>query len=139
MNINAKKYLDVKSFLLLLVISALIYNSFISISGIVMQIKRGNFRSSEPGLQYSDFKESLSGVKEAGFVTNKDLSSEKNDGEFLMAQYILAPTVLDLNASRHKYNILDCTSEKHILFALKNLNARPIKINKYGKILAIKQ
>jgi hypothetical protein len=140
MNKTTKEYFNIKALLLLIAILVLAYSSFISITGVVMQIKTGNKRySTEPGLQYTDFKEALSGVRNAGFVTNKNLSSEKNDGEFLMAQSILAPTVLHLNASKYKYNVLDCTSKEHLLFALKSLNAQPVAINKYGKVLAIKQ
>ena len=139
MKLFSKNLINSKNIILFLSLSILTYNLFFLSAGIILQLKRNNLRSLEPGLQYSDFKEGLAGVRRAGFVTNKDLSPEKNDGEFLQAQYILAPTVLELNASKNKYNILDCTSKTHILYALKSLNAAPVQINKYGKILAIKQ
>ncbi|MBU4333770.1 MAG: hypothetical protein KKD07_04955 [Candidatus Omnitrophica bacterium] len=139
MTLTIKKILSFRSALLALSLIVLICNVFILIAGIFIQLKTENRNSFEPGLQFADLRDDLKGIREAGFVTNKDLSSENNDGHFLMAQYMLAPTVLDLNATKHKYNILDCTSKTHVLYALRSLNAAPLKTNKYGKILAVKR
>ncbi|OGX09355.1 MAG: hypothetical protein A2306_08960 [Omnitrophica WOR_2 bacterium RIFOXYB2_FULL_38_16] len=139
MTLTIKKILSFKSAILALSLIVLVCNIFILVTGIIIQLKTENKNSFEPGLQFADLKDDLNGVHEAGFITNKDLSSENNDGQFLMAQYMLAPTALDLNATKHKYNILDCTSKTHVLYALRSLNAAPLKINKYGKILAVKQ
>lgn len=139
MNNSMKKILNFKSAILMLASIVLICNVFLLLAGTFSNLNKENKYSYEPGLQFADLKDALKGVREAGFVTNKDLSSENNDGQFLMAQYMLAPTVLELNAVNNKYNVLDCTSETHIIYALKSLNALPLKINKYGKMLAVKQ
>lgn len=139
MNHTIKKILTFRSAILALSSIILICNVFLLLTGIFSHLKKDNKYRHEPGLQFADFKDALKGIRQAGFVTNKELSSENNDGQFLMAQYMLAPTVLELNASNNKYNILDCTSETHIVYALKSLGAAPLKINKYGKMLAVKQ
>ena len=139
MNQTIKKILNLRSAILAFASIILICNVFFLLTDILSHLKKENKYSYEPGLQFADFKDALKNIRQAGFVTNKDLSSENNDGQFLMAQYILAPTVLELNASNNKYNILDCTSETRILYALRSLGATPLKINKYGKILTVKQ
>src|SRR3989338_8725661 len=42
----------------------------------------------EPGTEYNDFKSVLAEIPRIGFLTDKDMSPERNDGQFLAAQYI---------------------------------------------------
>ena len=92
----------------------------------------------EPGAQFADFKDKIKGEKIVGYMTNRDSSPEKNDQEFLMAQYMLAPTVLDFNNSNHKFLILDYTSPIFLAYEIKNLNVRPVYDNKFDKVLAVR-
>jgi hypothetical protein len=89
------------------------------------------------GIQFADFIPLLKGETKIGYITNKDLSSESNDGQFLQAQYALAPIVLDLNGKSNKFNIIDCTDQRSIMYALQQTNSIPVKLNQYGKILSI--
>ncbi len=102
------------------------------------QQERQKTDSLEPGFQYADLKEGLQGVPIAGFLTGGNETAEGNDGQFMLAQYVLAPTVLDLNNTTHRYTILDCTTPQEALGMLKIINAKPVHVNAFGKILAEK-
>ena len=92
----------------------------------------------QPGAQFADFKEKIKGEQIVGYMTNRDSSPEKNDQEFLMAQYMLAPTVLDFNNSNHKFLILDYTSPIFLAYEIKEINARRVYDNKFDKVLAVR-
>lgn len=89
----------------------------------------------EPGLQFESFVPFLKGVEQAGYVTDKDMSRENNDGIYLQAQFFLAPTVLQLNAARPQHIIIDSTNLKFIISTMKYLNARRLTNNEYGQAL----
>ncbi len=92
-----------------------------------------------PGFPYADLKEKLRKVKHVGYLTNKDMSPEHNDGEFLRAQNMLAPTILDFNNADHPWTILNYTHESFVLYTLDKIGAVPIYANRYGKVLAVKK
>ncbi len=92
----------------------------------------------EPGREFADFREKLAEVKRVGFLTNKDMSSEGNDGQFLAAQYMLAPIILDLDNSSHPFTILDSTGLISSFDTMNKLGLEPAHINEYGKVLAKK-
>jgi len=93
----------------------------------------------EPGTEFADFKDKISGAKIVGFLTDKDMSSERNDGQFLGAQYMLAPMILDLNNPYHEFLILDYIDLSYSFEKIKELNAIYLYTNKYGKSLAKKK
>jgi hypothetical protein len=97
--------------------------------------KRNNLVTFEPGYQYGGLIPKLAGVKKIGFLTNKDVSPENGSEDFLQAQYILAPRILDLNNSNHEYNIFDYPESVYIFYMLKKLNAERITDNEYRKVL----
>jgi len=90
----------------------------------------------EPGHEHLDFKDFLGGAKEIGFLTDKDMSAEKNDGQFLKAQYALAPLLLDLNNPNHEFLIIDPTSIFSALEINQDLKADFVHVNGFNKILA---
>lgn len=89
-----------------------------------------------PGREFNDFQQPLDGITKAGFLTDKDMSPEKNDGMFLKAQYALAPLVLELGNAQHTYLILDYQNYLSALEAMQRYDAVPLAMNSYGKILA---
>ena len=93
----------------------------------------------EPGYQFNKFKSKLKGVKEIGYLTNKDLSREKNDGIFLQAQYFLAPTILKMNDPNHVLNILDYSNQVFLFYQIKSLHAIPLVDDLYGQVLILRQ
>lgn len=114
---------------------------FISINSLTSDIKEVAKLSKkhpiQPGFAFNNLKQNLKPFKTVGFLTSKDMSSEDNDGEFLMAQYALAPISLDLNTVR-KVNIISPTSKKDLMAILKKNNLRPLSVNKHGKTIAVK-
>ena len=99
-------------------------------------VKNGTDKHPEPGFEFAGFKEKLSGLKRVGFLTNKDMSPERNDGQFLGAQYMLAPVVLDLGNPRYRWVILDCTSLIPAFDMMQEIKAAPIDVNEHSKVLA---
>ncbi|OGX28269.1 MAG: hypothetical protein A2787_02290 [Omnitrophica WOR_2 bacterium RIFCSPHIGHO2_01_FULL_48_9] len=98
-----------------------------------------NLVFAEPGREFADLADDLQGVEKVGFLTDKDMSPEKNDGLFLQAQYRLAPTVLDLGNAQHPLLIFDCQNVLTAFDMMKELNAAPLHVNPYFKILAERQ
>ena len=90
----------------------------------------------EPGTEFKDFKNIIAGEKTVGFLTDKDMSPEQNDGQFLGAQYLFAPHILDLNNPNHHLLILDYIDYPAALKKIKEIGAVYIYTNVWGKILA---
>ena len=89
-----------------------------------------------PGYEFGDLRRKIpAAVSEIGFLTNKDMSPERNDGQFLAAQCMLAPIVLDLDNPHHEFIILDYTDIPTALNAMEKYNIQTLYINGYGKIL----
>ena len=102
-------------------------------------LHRQNALLLEPGIQYAAFKKPLEGVAAAGFLTNQDMSPEKNEGGFLQAQYILAPTILELNNPNHTYNILDFTDQIYVFYMIKKFNFKRVADTEWAKVLVKRQ
>ena len=92
--------------------------------------------SARPGEEFIEFRPYLAGITTIGFLTNKSITAEKNDGQFLKAQYILSPVVLDLQNSGYRFLLLDCTNLVIAFDTMQKINAVPILVNRYGKVLA---
>src|SRR6185436_11011443 len=92
-----------------------------------------------PGAQFEDIKKIVKNEKTIGYLTNRDITPEKNDQEFLQAQYILAPTILDLNNDNYRLLILDFTNPTFMLYKLKEIQAKPVYSNIYNKVVAIRR
>lgn len=92
-----------------------------------------------PGTPFEAFKDPLKEIPKVGYLTNKDMSEESNDGLFLMAQFELAPTILKLNEVDPKYNILDYSAPVYFLLSFKKLHAIPIRTSTYGMTLTERQ
>ncbi len=88
------------------------------------------------GAYFKDIKPILKGIEYVGYYTNRNLSIPENNKRYSQAQFVLAPTILDINNLNHKFVIIDCPDKSIIKKKLKQLQAVPIKINQYGIILA---
>ncbi|MFA5059569.1 MAG: hypothetical protein WC676_02980 [Candidatus Omnitrophota bacterium] len=99
---------------------------------------KGIIQFTEPGFEFARFKKYLKNERIIGFLTDKDMSSERNDGQFLSAQFALAPTVLDLNGLSHQFFIIDATNLVNASEMTKKLNLNPLHVNEHEKILAEK-
>jgi len=87
------------------------------------------------GYQFMGLENVFKDVRTVGYYTDKDLSQTLAIAQFEQAQYMLAPTVLDLNHTQYHWVIFDCTSTQIGLQAIKNLGFTPLKVN-HGIILA---
>lgn len=88
------------------------------------------------GFQFVGLENVFKDVRTVGYYTDKDLiSNTLANAQFEQAQYMLAPTVLDLNHTQYHWVIFDCTSPQVAMKAIQRLGLTPLKINR-GIILA---
>ncbi len=135
-----KKYLrllSIKTLPLLILFAALLFNSYTLYKETA---KSSKIRKVLPPIFYGNKFSALRGIftdiTEAGYYTDKNLDLKPHAAQFAQAQYMLTPTILDLNNTEHKYIIFDCTTEKIALKKIKEINAKPLKRSPFGIILA---
>ena len=87
------------------------------------------------GFQFMGLENIFKGVHTVGYYTDKDLGNRLAIAQFEQAQYMLVPTVLDLNNTQYRWVIFDCTSAQAALGAIQRLGFTPMKIRN-GIILA---
>jgi len=87
------------------------------------------------GYQFMGLESVFKDTRTIGYYTDKDLNNPLAIAQFEQAQYVLVPTVLDLNHTQYHWVIFDCTSPQTALEAIKNLNFTPMKMRN-GIILA---
>ena len=75
-------------------------------------------------------------VKYAGYYTDKSLDDGPAAARFAQAQYVLAPTILEFNATDHEFILFDCSREEIALQKIEEIKAVAVKRNKLGVILA---
>lgn len=134
------KFMRAQHILTAVLITGLLLHNLLDIARLYTKISQLNkdLIFNPPGREFTGFRERLAGIEKAGFLTDKNMSPEKNDGLFLMAQYALAPVMLDLGGTGHSHTILDCTNYFHALDLMKEADAAPVYTNDFGKILAVK-
>jgi len=89
------------------------------------------------GEKFAGLQELLAGERYVGYYTDKDLDVNKDAQQFAQAQYTLAPVILDLNNTQHRYILFDCTSPDVALRTMKQVGALPLRRNQFGIILAV--
>src|SRR5579863_7346525 len=87
------------------------------------------------GFQFMGLENVFKGIRTVGYYTDKDLQQPLAVAQFEQAQYMLVPTVLDLNHTQYRWVIFDCTSPQAAMEAIQHLGLTPLKIN-HGIILA---
>ena len=87
--------------------------------------------------QFVGLKKPFIGVARAGYYTDKNLDLPLVIAQFEQAQYILAPTVLEINTTGLPLVIFDCTSPQVAIAKIKELGLVPISASNTGLILAI--
>ena len=88
------------------------------------------------GYQFMGLESVFKDVRTVGYYTDKDLNNSLAIAQFEQAQYMLVPTVLDLNHTQYHWVIFDCTSPQAAMAAIKNLGFTPMKARN-GIILAL--
>jgi hypothetical protein len=87
------------------------------------------------GFQFMGLENVFKDIRTVGYYTDKDLTNPIAIAQFEQAQYMLVPTILDLNHTQYHWVIFDCTSPQVAMEAIKSLGLTPMKIN-HGIILA---
>ena len=88
------------------------------------------------GNQFMGLETVFKGVPKVGYFTDKDLTNTLAVAQYEQAQYMLAPTVLDINHTQWHWVIFDCTSPQIAMESIKHLGFIPLKMN-HGIVLAI--
>ena len=87
------------------------------------------------GYQFIGLENVFKNIHTIGYYTDKDLDNPWAIAQFEQAQYMLVPTVLDLNHTQYHWVIFDCTTPNVALNEIQRMGLTPLKINN-GIILA---
>ena len=134
MNLMKLKFIFILA--LLLVIAVNLSESFVDILNVYSQRRNNPFFFS--GYRFTGLEKTFKNIKYAGYYTDKNLDESSIAANFAQAQYILAPTILDLNAANHELILFDCSSQEIARQKIEEIKAIPLKRNKFGVILARK-
>ncbi len=89
------------------------------------------------GYQFNGLDEFTKDISHIGYYTDLDIETDTAASKmFAHAQYMLAPSILDLNNTDHDYILFVCSNEKVAWQKIKEVKALPLRRNKYGMILA---
>lgn len=88
------------------------------------------------GAKFLGISHVLRSETRVGYMTDKDLDDRIAAMQFSQAQLILAPTILDLNNSGHKFSIYDYSNPVSALTEIKTAGLYPLAKNRFGLILA---
>ena len=102
----------------------------------VEQVKNLDKKFLEPGFEFAGLRKDLKGIPKAGYLSEKNQTAENQDGRFMMAQYMLAPVLLDLSNPGHKINIINAPTPDSAKAILSIIRAKPTYINPFGKIIS---
>ena len=119
---------------LLVVIAVNLSQSFVDILGLYSKRQNNPFFFS--GYIFLGLEKMLKDVKYVGYYTDRNLDEMPAAAKFAQAQYILAPTILDLNKTDHEFILFDCSQEEIARRKIEDIKAVPLKKNKFGIILA---
>lgn len=130
-----KKVLNIFLLILIIILLALNIRTTYQETAKIIKIKK-LIPYQDIGGQYLALREFIKNERSVGYLTNKDLKEAKANANFSQAQYILAPTILRINETNHRYLILNYTHPELALKKLAELKATPLKANNFGIILA---
>jgi len=125
-----------KIIFLICLISAALFDLLAAYAQAIAQLQdRTSIPFHSLGFKFMGLENIFKGVRTVGYYTDKDLNDAQAIAQFEQAQYMLAPTVLDLNHTQYHWVILDCTGPQAAKEAIQRLGLTPLKINQ-GIILA---
>jgi hypothetical protein len=99
-------------------------------------LEHSQHQSSFLGNQFNEIAPAFKNVRKAGYYTDKNIEHILAIAQFEQAQYVLAPTILDLNNTQHPLVIFDCTTPQVAMQKINELGLKPLKMNSAGIILA---
>ena len=86
--------------------------------------------------RFQGLQDFLKNTPYVGFYTDENLDDPSINRLFSHAQLILAPTLLDVGNLDHDLILFYSSSLENTLKKIKEINAVPLKINKFGVVLA---
>ncbi len=89
------------------------------------------------GDKFKGLESILNHQRTVGYYTDKNIEHPLAVAQFEQAQYLLAPTLLDLNHTNYPFIIFDCTSPQIALNKIKELGLVALKANNLGIILTL--
>lgn len=132
-----KKFLQARWIFLSLLLGAVSLNTFHLLAMVELtRLKRQHHPFVFYGFLFSGLDQFFARTPYVGYFTDKSFDDKAAAAQFAQAQYMLVPTVLDLNYQRHEWILMDCTSTETAMAKIKELGAVPVKKNKFGIILA---
>ena len=87
--------------------------------------------------QFVGLRKLFNQMPRAGYYTDKDLNLPLVIAQFEQAQYMLAPTLLEINNTSLPLVIFDCSSPQIALSKIRELNLVPVSASNTGLILAV--
>lgn len=87
--------------------------------------------------QFEGLQKGFANVPRAGYYSDKNMDIPLAIAQFQQAQFMLAPTVLELNNTSLPLIIFDCTTPQVALAKIKELKLTPISASNTGIILAV--
>ena len=90
------------------------------------------------GHQFAGLDEFINGAQYLGYMTDQNMTNKQASKDFSHAQYLLAPTILDLNNIDHQYLLFVYKNEKAAWEKIKEIKAMPLRRNQHGLILAFR-
>ena len=119
----------------------LLFNCYTLAADTLKTIKIFKIRQRHPYVFFGDqFRgiESFTGnAPFLGYYTDKNIELDPRAAmKFAQAQNVLAPSILDLNNTKHEFIIFDCSSPAVAMAKIQEIGAKPLKANPYGIILA---
>lgn len=126
--------LDLRLLFGALAIASLIVNVFFLVRETYLQrhLKSRSF----VGDRFAGLSAIIGKPRAVGYYTDKSLDITRQAMQFAQAQYILAPTILELNNLENEFIIFDCSSPRKAIEKIREIGAVPLKVNPYGTILA---
>jgi hypothetical protein len=116
--------------------AAAVFNLFMAYAQAIAQLEdHTTIPLHSLGYQFMGLENVFKGVRTVGYYTDKDLNNPIAIAQFEQAQYMLVPTVLDLNHTQYHWVIFDCTSSQVAIQTAQRLGLTPLKAHN-GIILA---
>ena len=126
-----------KSFLVCIFLSLLISLSQLTVRAIMQYAHPAAMPLHSLAAQFTGLQSTLAHIPRAGYYTDKNMELPLAIAQFEQAQYVLAPTVLELNNTALPLVIFDCTSPAIALAKIKTLGFQPVSANDSGIVLAL--
>ncbi len=86
--------------------------------------------------QFVPLQPVFKGLRRAGYYTDKNMEHPLAIAQYEQAQYVLAPTVLELGNTQLPLVIFDCTSPQIAMKKIDELHLKPLSASPTGLILA---